>query len=167
MEAVQEKAANTTAGNFQIIVFKQGEEEYALHIDQIKEVVITPNITRMPQTPSFIRGVANVRGNIIAIVDLEEMFDLKRTHSNQLGKNFTLVVESEDLKMGILVHEVPNTLSVSQKDFDESVNIVNDSRVNSNYIRGIIKANNKLVIMIDIFKVIDHEMLHALKKGAA
>ena len=172
MEAIQEKTtAGITTGNFQIIVFKQGEEEYALHIDQIKEVVITPTITRMPQTPSFVRGVANIRGNIIAIVDLEEMFGLKRTipmaiGTNHLGKNFTLVVQSEDLKMGILVNEVPNTLSVSQKDFDESVNIINDSRVNSNYIRGIIKANQRLIILIDIFKVIDHEMLQSIKKTA-
>ena len=168
MEATQESAAaGTIAGNFQIIVFKQGEEEYALQIAQIKEVVITPNITRMPQTPSFIRGVANVRGNIIAVIDLEEMFDLKRNETHQEGKNFTLVVESEDLKMGILVHEVPNTLSVSSKDFDESVNVINDSRVNSNYIRGIIKANQRLIILIDIFKVIDQEMLSTVRRSVA
>jgi len=168
MEATQEKSSTgTITGNFQIIVFKQGEEEYALHIDQIKEVVITPNITRMPQTPAFVRGVANIRGNIIAIVNLEEMFGLKQTHSTTEGKNFTLVVESEDLKMGILVNEVPNTLSVTQKDFDESVNIIQDSKVNNNYIRGIIKSNKRLIILIDIFKVIDHELLHTLKRGAA
>jgi len=168
MEATQESAAaGTIAGNFQIIVFKQGEEEYALQIAQIKEVVITPNITRMPQTPSFIRGVANVRGNIIAVIDLEEMFGLKRNETQQAGKNFTLVVESEDLKMGILVHEVPNTLSVSSKDFDESVNVINDSRMNSNYIRGIIKANQRLIILIDIFKVIDQEMLSTVRRSVA
>src|SRR6188768_235318 len=106
MEAVKDqKAEGVVSSNFQIIDFKQGEEEYALHIDQIKEVVITPNITRMPQTPSFVRGVANIRGNIIAIIDLEEMFGLKRTNANHIGKNFTLVVQSEDLKMGILVNE--------------------------------------------------------------
>jgi purine-binding chemotaxis protein CheW len=168
MEATKEQStAGTITGNFQIIVFKQGEEEYALHIDQIKEIVITPNITRMPQTPSFVRGVANIRGNIIAIVNLEEMFGLKQTQATAEGKNFTLVVESEDLKMGILVNEVPNTLSVAQKDFDESVNIIHDSKVNTSYIRGIIKSNKRLIILIDIFKVIDHELLNSLKRGAA
>jgi purine-binding chemotaxis protein CheW len=167
MEAIQESATGITGDNFQIIVFKQGEEEYALQIAQIKEVVITPNITKMPQTPSFIRGVANVRGNIIAVMDLEEMFDLKRNQNQQEGKNFTLVVESEDLKMGILVHEVPNTLSVSSKDFDQSVNVISDSRINSNYIRGIIKANQRLIILIDIFKVIDQEMLNSVRKSVA
>ena len=57
MEATQESAAaGTIAGNFQIIVFKQGEEEYALQIAQIKEVVITPNITRMPHSILHPRG---------------------------------------------------------------------------------------------------------------
>lgn len=170
MEAIiGEKSAldkKTKAGVIQIIVFKQGDEEYALQIDQIKEVVITPNITRMPQTPSYIKGVANIRGNIIAIMDLEEMFNLRRTNTATDGKNFTLVVESEDVKMGLLVREVPNTLSVPAADFDESVNIVHDPNVGGNYIRGIIKANGRLIILIDIFKVIDHEMIGQLKRGA-
>jgi purine-binding chemotaxis protein CheW len=153
------------SGVFQIIVFKQGDEEYALQIDQIKEVVITPPITRLPQTPDFIKGVANIRGNIIAILDLEEMFNLRRTSSVDGNNNFTLVVESEDVKLGLLVREVPNTLSVSAADFDESVNIVQDSSVDSNYIRGIIKSNGRLIILIDIFKVIDHEMMSHLKRG--
>jgi len=168
MEAIKEPAQSETKHeNFQIIVFKQGDEEYALHIDQIKEVVITPHITRIPQAPSFIQGVTNIRGNIIAILDLEDMFDLKRTVTSEKSKNFTLVVQSEDLKMGIVVHEVPNTLSVSTKNFDDSVNIINDSKVNSNYIKGIIKSGERLIILIDIFKVIDHELLQSIKKGAA
>ncbi len=169
MEAVVENKTATEqkskSGVFQIIVFKQGDEEYALQIDQIKEVVITPTITRMPQTPSYIKGVANIRGNIIAIMDLEEMFNLRRTSTTGEGKNFTLVVESEDLKMGLLVREVPNTLSVPVTDFDESVNIIHDANVDSNYIRGIIKSNGKLIILIDIFKVIDHETINQMKKG--
>jgi purine-binding chemotaxis protein CheW len=171
MEMTQENKSSvnqkTKAGMFQIIVFKQGDEEYALQIDQIKEVVITPNVTRMPQTPSFIKGVANIRGNIIAILDLEDMFNLKRTNTLGEGKNFTLVVESEDIKMGLLVREVPNTLSVAASDFDESVNIINDSQVDSNYIKGVIKSGERLIILIDVFKVINHEMIHSLKRSVA
>src|SRR3954465_9373471 len=95
--------------SLQIVVFKLGNEEYGLHIDQIKEVVITPNITRMPQTPSFVRGVANIRGNVIAIFDLEERFNLTRTIQTK-GNKYTLVVASDEVKMGLLVTEVPNTV---------------------------------------------------------
>jgi purine-binding chemotaxis protein CheW len=149
----------------QIVVFKLGNEEYGLHIDQIKEVVITPNITRMPQTPSYVKGVANIRGNVIAIFDLEDRFNLTRTIQNQ-GSKYTLVVESDDVKMGLLVNEVPNTVSVNTSDLDESIGIINDANAETNYIKGIIKTGTRLIILIDIFKVIDHEMTNTLKKAA-
>lgn len=151
--------------SLQIVVFKLGNEEYGLHIDQIKEVVITPTVTRMPQTPSYIKGVANIRGNVIAIFDLEERFNLTRTIQTE-GSKYTLVVESEDVKLGLLVNEVPNTVSVNASDLDETVGIINDANAESNYVKGIIKAGNRLIILIDIFKVIDQEMAGVLKKTA-
>ena len=149
----------------QIVVFKLGNEEYGLHIDQIKEVVITPNITRMPQTQEYVKGVANIRGNVIAIFDLEERFSLARTIQSQ-GSKYTLVVESDDVKLGLLVSEVPNTVSVNASDLDESVGIINDANADTNYIKGIIKTGERLIILIDIFKVIDHEMTNSIKKAA-
>src|SRR5690349_5800373 len=92
-----EKQKNGAGRALQVMVFKLGNEEYGLHIDQIKEVVITPTITRMPQTPSYVKGVANIRGNVIAIFDLEDRFNLSGTIQDQ-GSKYTLVVESEDVK---------------------------------------------------------------------
>ncbi|QSE97581.1 chemotaxis protein CheW [Fulvivirga lutea] len=154
--------------NIQLIVFKQGEEEYALNIDQIKEVVITPNITKMPQSPSYIKGVANIRGNIIAIVDLEEKFGIKseRDTLNEGGKNFTLVIESEDVKIGILVKEVPNTLAVSKGDIDEAVNVIHNSNMDQNYITGIVKIDGRLVILIDVFRVVSESDISSSNKIA-
>jgi purine-binding chemotaxis protein CheW len=170
MESTKENtvlsADQKKAGTIQIIVFKQGDEEYALHIDQIKEVVITPSITRMPQTPGFIKGVANIRGNIIAIIDLEEKFNLKRS-DERTENNYTLVVESEDFKMGLLVREVPNTLTIAASSFDESVSIINDGNTENTYIKGVVKYEKRLIILIDIFKVIDQELVSNFKKTVA
>ncbi len=151
----------------QLIVFKQGNEEYGLVIDQIKEVVLTPNITRMPQTPSYIKGVANIRGNIIAIIDLEEKFGIAdKNIENKKSGNYTLVVESEEFKVGILVREVPNTLTVSTADIDETVNVIQDETQDGNYIKGIVKVNNRLIILIDIFQVMSkNDLSHALKRN--
>lgn len=146
----------------QIVVFKLGQEEYGLHIDQIKEVVITPTITRMPQTPAYVKGVANIRGNVIAILDLEEKFDLKRYEAGtDVKNNYTLVIESEDYKMGILVREVPNTLSISSDRVENSV-LTGDLQTDQTYITGIVKLEKRLVIMIDIFKVIGEQDAAAL-----
>jgi purine-binding chemotaxis protein CheW len=161
-----ETTTKTTASRtLQIVVFKLGNEEYGLHIDQIKEVVITPNITRMPQTPPYIKGVANIRGNVIAIFDLEERFNLFRTIQTQ-GSKYTLVVESDEVKMGLLVTEVPNTVTVNASDLDESIGIINDAHAENNYIKGIVKTGKRLIILIDIFKVVDQEMSVAIKKAA-
>lgn len=156
------------SSNIQLIVFKQGEEEYALKIDQIKEVVITPNITKMPQSPEYIKGVANIRGNIIAIVDLEEKFGLKSEKDtlNEGSKNFTLVIESEDVKIGILVKEVPNTLAVSRGEIDEAVNVIHNSNMDQNYITGIVKIDERLVILIDVFRVVSESDLTTSNKIA-
>jgi purine-binding chemotaxis protein CheW len=154
---------------FQLIVFKQGNEEYGLHIDQIKEVVLTPNVTKMPQTSSYIKGVANIRGNIIAIVDLEEKFGIQKLEAVELNStnNYTLVVESEDFKIGLLVKEVPNTLTISESNIDETVNIVHNSSVEQNYIKGIVKLEERLIILIDIFKVMsEHEVTNTIHKSA-
>lgn len=154
------KAAKYT----QIVVFKLGNEEYGMQIDHIKEVVITPNITKMPQSNAYIRGVANVRGNVIAILDLEERFKLERIILEK-GSRYTLVVESEELRMGLLVSDVPNTITVRESEIDTNVGIVGDTSAEANYIKGIVKSGKRLIILIDIFKVVDHETAASMKKS--
>src|SRR6478609_4820459 len=97
-EVLREAAADVqkkdVGKRIQLIIFKLGSEEYALPIDQIKEVVLTPRIAKMPQTPSYIKGVANIRGSIIAILDLEEKFGIDRSiDKTSESFHYTLVVE--------------------------------------------------------------------------
>lgn len=163
----KEPEVDKTYKRHQLIVFKLGEEEYGLNIDQVKEIVLTPNITKMPQTEPFIKGVANIRGNIITIVDLEEKFGVN-AHLTQNEKeaagNYTLVIESDVLKVGVIVREVPTTLVASDNDIDESQNIVHDSAMDDNYIKGIVKIEDRLIILIDIFKVMTEEILNKTTK---
>jgi purine-binding chemotaxis protein CheW len=165
----QEEVRNHTnhVRQVQIVVFRLGDEEYALNIDQIKEVVITPSITRVPQKPSFIKGVANIRGNIIAMIDLEEKFDLRKTIDDHAGNNFTLVIDSSEYKMGVLVKEVPNTLSIAESAIEEFTMGV-DSSAEQSYIKGIVKLEKRLIVMIDIFKVLSQfEEQQVFKKQTA
>jgi len=147
------------SANAQIIVFKLGGEEYGLPIDLIKEVVITPAITRIPLAPKHIKGVANVRGTILAVVDLEERLSVKEgLETSETEKpNFLLVIESEDYKMGILVKEVPNTLSVSEDSIDNSPGLVQEAGSEKGYVKGIVKTDKRLVILVDVFKLISRE----------
>jgi purine-binding chemotaxis protein CheW len=168
METVRTKYVETKekrkTGSFQIIVFKQGEEEYGLHIDQIKEVVVTPRITRMPQTPGYIKGVVNIQGDIIVIMDMEEKFNLKRVNGETHTNRYILVAEKDDMKVGVLVREVPDTLTISGSQFDDSISIINDQTTEENYIKGIVRTESRMIVLIDLFKVIDQETMSTLRK---
>jgi purine-binding chemotaxis protein CheW len=144
----------------QLIVFKLGNEEYALKIDQIKEIVLTPIVTKVPQTPSYVKGLANIRGNIIAILDLEEKFKVEGIQE-KTGK-YTLVVESETFKIGLMVNQVPNTLTVTENNIELAQDIVGDVSSQSNYIQGIVKIDNRLIILIDVYQLMKEKELQAI-----
>ena len=74
----------------QLIVFRLGDEDYGIRIEQVKEVTITPDVARMPKTPLFIKGIANLRGDIIAILDLEERFQLRPAGRPLPERSYTL-----------------------------------------------------------------------------
>lgn len=162
-----EKESEKLKKSFQIIVFRLGNEEYALSIDQIKEVVITPNISPIPLAKNYIKGVSNIRGNVLAIIDLAERFGFssKDEISNSTHK-YTLVVESDEYKMGILVKEVPNTLRVTESDIDSSSNLLHDGSQDGHYIKGIVKNGNRMILLIDIFKLIGKEDKEILAKAS-
>jgi purine-binding chemotaxis protein CheW len=168
IEDVKKEVASETRGNqkgekIQLIIFKLGNEEYGLAIDQIKEVVLTPSIAKVPQVPSYIKGVANIRGNIIAIMDLEEKFGLKRNDAEKAvvsgNSNYTLVVESEKYKVGVLVKEVPNTLSVHTSDIDSYTHFANNSS-DASYMKGVAKSGDRIIIMIDMIQLTETEALN-------
>ncbi|MGZ3862945.1 MAG: chemotaxis protein CheW [Bacteroidia bacterium] len=147
------------SARMQLIIFKLGSEEYGLSIEQIKEVVLTPRIAKMPQTADYIKGVANIRGNIIAIMDLEQKFGLAKTINSEstVNSNYTLVVESEEYKVGVLVKEVPNTLSISVSDIDTASNFVQYTSLDSESVIGVVKSGERMIILIDMIKLIQAE----------
>lgn len=141
----------------QIIVFRLGNEEYALEIDLVKEVVPTPNITRVPLLPNYILGVANIRGKILAVLDLATKFGIGNT-IEELNKDasFSLVIESEVHQMAVLAHQIPDTLSINESDIDDSPNIIKEFE--KKYIRGVIKFGERLIILLDILSVVAEDV---------
>lgn len=138
----------------QLIVFRQGNEEFGLHISQIKEVVKTPPITPLPQTPNYIRGVANIRGNVIAMVDLKAKLSGQGMAGALEDYGYSLVVSSEELHMGILVKDLPVTLTVYESDLGDPNTLFQDE-VDHSFINGIVKLPKRLLLYIDILRVME------------
>lgn len=150
-----------------LIVFKLGREEYGIRIEQVKEVTITPEITKMPKTPKFIKGVANIRGDIIAIMDLEDKFGIKPAENREgeaNGRNYTLVIDVQNFTIGLVVQEVPQSLTLSYAQIDKTPNIIKELNINDKFIDGIGKADGRLIIILDIEKILSHQEVKELEQ---
>lgn len=151
-----------------LIVFKLGSEEYGIKIDQVKEVTVTPNVTRMPRTPDFIKGVANIRGDIIAIMNLEERFGIRSVPlASDVNPHitYTLVIEAREYSIGVIVREVPQSLNLSMTKIDKTPSFLQDINIHENYIEGIAKVNNRLIIVLDMYKILTQDEIRELKNN--
>ena len=139
----------------QLIVFKLGGEEYGIRIEQVKEVTVTPEVARMPKTPPFIKGIANLRGEIIAILDLEERFMLAPAGRPLPEKSFTLAVEAADYVLGLVVREVPRPLTLELAQIEPVSEFVQDSQQHDKYLEGIAKLpDGSVIIVLDMRKLL-------------
>jgi len=148
-----------------LIVFKLGAEHYAIRIEQVKEVTVTPSVTRMPRTPDFVKGVANIRGDILAIMDLEERFGLLPAlpaGAEEPKVTYTLVIEAKEYSIGVLVKEMPQSLNLPVSRIDKAPAFLQDSKISDNYIVGIAHTDNRLIIVLDMFKVLSGEEIKLL-----
>lgn len=148
-------ATGTTLDSLMLIVFSVGKEEYALAIDMVSEVVKTPPITPIPQVPDYIKGVTNVRGNVVTILDLA--LKLGFSHDEKREPNHLMVIKSEEFRVAVGIDQVPNTLMVDKSEIDHSSEVMLHSTLDEVYIKGVIKKGQRMIILIDILEMMETE----------
>ncbi|UYZ64443.1 chemotaxis protein CheW [Hymenobacter weizhouensis] len=153
-EATADKKTTKQDPIIQLIVFRLGEEEYGIRIEQVKEVTITPEIARMPKTPRFVKGIANLRGDIIAIIDLEERFSLRPAGQELPATTYTLAIEAKDYTIGIMVREVPQPLSIPLSVIENAPEFIQDINIHDKYIEGIAKVDGRIIVVLDMLKLL-------------
>ena len=150
--SVNTEAVKAKAGKY--LTFKLGEEVFGLEILKVQEIIGMMKVTEVPRTPEFIRGVLNLRGKIIPVIDLRLKFGMK-PHEDT-AKTCIIVVqvirESKQFTMGILVDEVSEVLNILQEQIDEPPSF--GASVNVEFILGIGKVAQKVVMLLDIEKVL-------------
>lgn len=136
----------------QHIVFNLGEEEFAVEISEVREIINAEAITPIPDSPEFISGIINIRGNIIAVIDLKARFFLypkKEAESKHI-----IITENS---YGIMVNEVTEILRLSETAINEAPELV--TKIHEEYIKGVITLENRLIILLDFTKVLSEEEL--------
>lgn len=144
----------------QVVVFKLGTDEYCVPVSQAREIQTYSIPTRIPNTPEFVEGIINLRGQIIPILDLKKRFGSGATEINAATK--IIIIDMEGELLGILVDSVSEVLKIPQNRFEPPPSAVKTS-INNNYISGIGKLNNRLLILIDLGKVLNEEEIEQLK----
>ncbi|RZB30633.1 MAG: purine-binding chemotaxis protein CheW [Desulfobacteraceae bacterium Eth-SRB1] len=151
-----------TAGKeIQVVIFRLGREEFGVRIDQVKEIIEMTHITRMPKAPSFIEGVINLRGQVIAVIDLAKQFDLPASEHDEETR--IVVVDVDDNTVGMLVDSVPEVLRISAEDIDPTPSLI-ENRIDTRYIEGIGKLEDRLFVLLKLGKVLSPEEVERMEE---
>lgn len=165
LPAVQQNGAQST-GTLQLVSFRLGEEEYGIEITKIQEIILMGDITRVPQTPSYVKGLINLRSNVIPILDLRLRFGLPETAVTDETR--IMVVNISGKTIGLIVDAVSEVLRVSQNEIAPPPPTV--AGLGREYLTGLAKLQGRLLIMLDIDKLLDEEsvaMAEQISAGAA
>ncbi len=148
------------------LTFSLAEEEYGIGILTVKEIIGLMEITSVPKVPDFVKGVINLRGKVIPIIDLRLKFDLPQVE--QTEKTCIIVVEisgsTGHVQMGIVVDSVSEVMNIKGEDIEEAPSF--GSTVKTEYILGMAKFEGGVKILLEIDRVLKNEELNILESAA-
>ncbi len=142
----------------QLVIFQLGREEFAVDVSQVREIIRMQDITRMPKAPSFVEGIINLRGQIIAVLDLAQRLSLES--ADRGSETRIIVVEAGDAKVGMIVDSVSEVMRISEEEVEPSPALAAD--VEAVYLKGVVKRDNRLIILLDLARVLGAEEISEL-----
>jgi len=147
--------------DLQIVGFRIGDETYGVRISAVREIVRVPAITAVPNAPDYIEGVINLRGKIIPVMDLRKRFGINNVEPNK--KNRILVVELENKVLGLIVNSASEVLKIPPSDIEMPNTMFQEGEVS--YVTGVGKLHGRLVILLDIGKLLQRGELRRLEQA--
>jgi len=159
---MNEVAVKQDTSQTQYLSFQVASEEYAIGVLQVKEIIEYDTLTEVPQTPASVRGVINLRGSVVPVVDLAVKFSLPETDVTKLTCIVIVEVdlEGEPTVMGLMVDAVSQVIDFQPEDILEPPAF--GTKVSVDYLQGMGKAGKKFVLILDIDKVLSTEELEAV-----
>ena len=141
-----------------LVVFKLADEEYAIEIHQAKEIINLQSITKIPNAPESVSGIINLRGKIIVIVDLRKRLSLEAAESRHI-----LIVEMNEQSLGIIVDSIVEIIKVDEKLIKKAPAIL-ASKIHIDYLNGVAVLGKRLIILLELSKIMDEKELLKLLK---
>ncbi len=137
----------------QYVVFKLGHEEYAINIMNVTEIIPFEESVALPHVPDFVEGIINYRGSVIPIICLKKRFSI---HLGEVDHNTRIIIISmDDKQVGFIVDEASQTMKIDDEQIDVTQNI--SSNIDMKYINGVGKVDDRLVILVDLERILTEE----------
>lgn len=150
----------------QYLTFKLDEERFALDVAKVREILDFTTITRVPQTPSFMKGVINLRGSVVPVIDMRLKFGMSETEKTV---NTCIVVvevefENETIILGALADAVQEVVEMEPEQIEPAPRI--GTRLNTDFIRGMGKRDNEFIMILDIDKIFTSDEIKMTQEAA-
>ena len=146
------------------LTFLLGREEFAIRVLKVREIMGIQDITAVPQTPPYVKGVINLRGKVIPVVDLRLKFSLDEKEYSQRTCIIVVQVQMGSLSLptGVVVDEVSEVLNLAAGDIEDTPDFGEGAGAASSYLLGMAKVKGKVKILLDIDRVLSGQELHGL-----
>lgn len=159
MEGICHMEHTKAEQELQLVTFRLANEEYGLPITKVREINRLVPVTKLPQTPSFMEGIINLRGLIIPVIDLRKRFEMSvAAHDDDTR---IIIVDISGQIVGVTVDAVTEVARLNTANIEPSPATV---AVNSQYIEGVGKIDDRLIILLDIDKVLTNQEELAVKQ---
>lgn len=136
--------------NQKVIVFQLQDEEYAVPVEQVNFIERLEPITRVPSVASFVKGVINLRGVVTPIIDLRNRFGMEETESTDATR--IIIIHLEEIEVGLIVDAANDVIDIPTHKIEPPPEVI--GTVNAEYIEGVAKIEDRLLLVIDIQKVL-------------
>jgi purine-binding chemotaxis protein CheW len=148
--------------DLQLVGFRIGRETFALPIAAVREIIRVPEITSVPDSPEYVEGVINLRGRIIPVIDLRKRFGERVITADR--KNRIVVVEVETRAIGLIVNSASEVLRIPPSEIEQPNNVFPEGEMN--FVTGVGKLKDRLVMVLDLSRVLQRGELRRLENGA-
>ncbi|PCI29876.1 chemotaxis protein CheW [Candidatus Kaiserbacteria bacterium] len=152
----------------QFVTFVLDEEEYAIPITDLREIVKTEEITPVPNAPEFISGILNLRGQIVVVLDLEKRFNLNRNTEGEVLHEHTIIIDVEGNIFGVLVDQVQEVIRIPVSSIQKTPALVS-SKIHEDFLEGVIVLGDdlkkgdsdkkRLLVILNLPKILDEKEL--------
>ncbi|UOQ47855.1 chemotaxis protein CheW [Gracilibacillus caseinilyticus] len=145
--------------NYKSIIIELEKEEYAIPVDVVGAIERIQHITRVPRTASFVKGVINLRGVVTPIIDLRERFGMESVAYTESTR--IIIVHMGQFNVGFIVDAAYDVLDIPEESIEPAPQVI--GTVDADYIKSVAKVDKRLILMLDLEKVLSHESYQAAK----